>query len=106
VTDDDQIADRLLLPPCRPELIWGIPYKAFMALWAVWGIGLIMFGGLITGTGVCFFAGIVMRGITAWDFNAIPAATVYCRTKLIATRSTVWRTGVTLDPLYGQRKPR
>lgn len=77
-----------------------------MALWAIWGAGLIMFGAIISGTGICIIAGVVLRGVTAWDFNAIPAAIVYCQTKLVATRSAVWRSGITLDPLYGQRKPR
>ncbi|HEY4152175.1 MAG TPA: hypothetical protein VGM38_02525 [Pseudolysinimonas sp.] len=106
MTEDDEIADRLLLPPCRPELMLGIPYYHFLALWAIWAVGLIVFGAIITGTGLCVIAGLFERGITAWDFNAIPVAMVYRRTKLVATRSTVWISGVTLDPLYGQRKPR
>jgi hypothetical protein len=106
VTEDDEIADRLLLPPCRPELKCGIPYKWFRGLWFVWGAGLILFGAIITGTGVCLMIGVVLRTITAIDFNALSVVATFCCTKLIATRSTIWLTGITLDPLYGQRKPR
>jgi type IV secretory pathway VirB3-like protein len=100
---DDEIADRLLLPPCRPALILGIPYAAFRLLVGVWMVGLTMFGAAITGTGVCIMLWWALRGLIAWDFNIISVIVVYCRTKLIATRSPLWITGVTLDPLYGQR---
>jgi type IV secretory pathway VirB3-like protein len=106
MTEDDDIADRLLLPPCRPELKWGIPYRWFLGLWMVWGIGLMWFGAIITGTGICIMIGVVLRKITAIDFNALSVVATYCRTKLLATRSTIWISGITLDPLYKQRAPR
>lgn len=100
---DDQLADRLLLPPCRPELMWGIPYTALMSIVGVWIVGLTMFGAIVTGTGVCALLWLALRQLIAWDFNAISVITVYCRTKLIATRSSIWLTSITFDPLYGQR---
>jgi hypothetical protein len=103
MTEDDEVADRLLLPPCRPELMWGIPYKWWCGLWIAWGFGLMWFGAIITGTGICLMIGIALRSITAIDFNALSVVGTYCTTKLIANRSTIWIVGVTLDPLYGQR---
>jgi type IV secretory pathway VirB3-like protein len=100
---DDAIADRLLLPPCRPELMWGIPYKAFLFLVGIWMMGVTLFGAVITGTGVCVMIWWALRALTAWDFNAISVMITYGRTKLIAVRSPIWITGITLDPLFGQR---
>lgn len=100
---DDELADRLLLPPCRPELLWGVPYKAVLSLVGIWIIGLTMAGAIITGTGVCVMIWWALRQLTAWDFNAIPVMITYAKTKLIATRSKIWLAGVTLDPLFGQR---
>lgn len=81
----------------------GIPYNAFRFLVGIWLTGLTLFGAAITGTGVVVMVWLALRALTAQDFNAIPVMVTYARTKLIAVRSRLWITGVTLDPLYGNR---
>jgi type IV secretory pathway VirB3-like protein len=104
-TEDDLIGDRLSLPLCRPTLLWGIPMREMLAILGFWAVGLVLFGAAITGTGVAIVLYFVIRAITAKDFNAIPAFFCYGRTKFLEQRAVAW-TGVTLDPLYGQRPPR
>jgi type IV secretory pathway VirB3-like protein len=103
MTDDDAIADRLLLPPCRPVMRAGLPLSAFYRICCAWGLSLIMFGALITGTGVAIAVWVVLKAAVAHDFNIVSVATVYLKTKFIATRSLIWFVGVTLDPNYGPR---
>jgi type IV secretory pathway VirB3-like protein len=106
MTDDDAIADRLLLPCCRPVLFCAVPYRVFWSICFSWGFGLIWFGAAVTGSGVAFMAWLAARAMVAHDFNAFSVIFVYCKTKLFTERSLIWISGVTLDPLYGQRKPR
>lgn len=102
-TEDDIAGDRLLLPPCRPTLMGGVPLEAALTLGFSWACGLVLFGAVVTGTGVCLMAYYALRALIADDFNAVSVFLCYARTKLKAQKSLIW-TGVTLDPLFGQRR--
>jgi type IV secretory pathway VirB3-like protein len=104
-TEDDLISDYLCLPMCRPTLWFGVPVWHGLALLGFWAIGLVWFGAIITGTGVAVVVYILLRAITAKDFNALTAFTCYGSTKALEQKGAAW-SGVTLDPLYGQRPPK
>jgi len=84
--------------------MWGLPMREMLAIIGCWSLGLVLFGTLVTGTGVAVVLYFVLRALTAKDFNAIPAFMCYGRTKFLEQRAAAW-VGVTLDPLYGQRRP-